>query len=345
MNFKIKLKTKIVPAIMCLSMVPGFVNVSAITPTELIAELVTIYKIKFNDDGTVKKYACPTDELTDKQLDRLDELSCVAVRLGIDKIIYNGYSLRDYAERWGCIYFLVNIILKAPHTTEEIPYDTTGTETDFTPPPNPNYRLRKRISCSAYDELYQLQQACGLRFDHRFAINNSDYAPVLTTKQKEILQTIVKNASRQKRINFEYCNGNTLLHYAAMFNCPYLIDLLKNAGAKMDIKGSNWQGNTPLHTACYYGNKDAIAMLIQCGALIDVQNKHGNIPLVLYTRNSGTSRDTAKLLIPHNYDGSNFANSKGETPIDIAKKYKRSGIISLLEQSAKKAEAEAEAEA
>ncbi|MDO4200339.1 MAG: ankyrin repeat domain-containing protein [Clostridia bacterium] len=177
----------------------------------------------------------------------------------------------------------------------------------------------------------ELQEACGFIFNRGRVVQ----VGCITSQQKRNLQRIVNEAYRNGKINAPYFRGNTLLHYAAMFDCPYLIDLLVQAGADINVISANRYKNTPIHIAVLYKNISAIMALLKYNARLNIPNAQGNIPMVTAAYKSLSANFIRSNLIPPEYtverDGE-FMNKNGRTPLDILHRLRHYTIIASLRE-------------
>jgi ankyrin repeat protein len=90
--------------------------------------------------------------------------------------------------------------------------------------------------------------------------------------------------------------GMMLLHWAAGWGYPAIVELLLKKGAHINAIGD---GGTPLHWASYKGNLEVVQLLLEMGADIDCKGYHAQI--------------------------------KGKTALEIAKGYNFTAIVDLIE--------------
>jgi ankyrin repeat protein/uncharacterized protein YegL len=110
--------------------------------------------------------------------------------------------------------------------------------------------------------------------------------------------------------------GDTLLHYAVMFNSN--VDILKYLiSQRADVNAKNNESETPLHwAAAYNSNVDILKYLISQGADINTKNNESEMPLhraAAYNSNVGI----LKYLILQGADV-NAKNNESETPLHRA---------------------------
>ena len=81
-------------------------------------------------------------------------------------------------------------------------------------------------------------------------------------KSEETLQRItsIVEQAGSTDINKTYSNSNTLLHYVAIIDHPFLIKILLRKGANIESRNGNKQ--TPLQLACACGNDKSAMHLI-----------------------------------------------------------------------------------
>ena len=121
--------------------------------------------------------------------------------------------------------------------------------------------------------------------------------------------------------------GKNVLHMAAEGNQPSMIIYLISQHGQ-DILSMDENGSTPLHWACYSGSEEAVNFLIYLNAKIDAQDKEKLTPLHLAAL--GGKEKIVLRLLQKNAD-KNLSNTKGELPIDLARKKNYVRIVQLLE--------------
>ena len=117
----------------------------------------------------------------------------------------------------------------------------------------------------------------------------------------------------------------TPLHFAVIYNCPKIVELLVRNGANIDKKDSYWR--TPLLLACKYGYSQIAEYLIKCGAKINKSDNSNNSPLH-YACAFGNFQ-CVKILMEHGADV-NHLNMWKNLPIEIALLKNHLGIVNYL---------------
>ena len=74
------------------------------------------------------------------------------------------------------------------------------------------------------------------------------------------------------------CEGRTILHVAAIYDCSQLIEFICNYG-RIDVNTQTDRGCTPLHYAVNYDNYNGIQILIQNKCHVNVKNNSGKTAL------------------------------------------------------------------
>ena len=209
-------------------------------------------------------------------------------------------------------------------------------------------------------EIWKLKDANGYTILHK-SVNNGDVdtTTLIIKETKKRLGMSSKDALA-KFINETTNEGITALHYAAYKgNIPLLQLLLRNGASveavtnlgknvmHMAAEGNqpsmmiylikkefqsaqsvDENGSTPLHWACYAGAEESVNFLLNLGAIIDAQDKQKFTPLHLAV-NNGYENIVLKLLQKN--ANKNLSNSKGDLPIDSARKKNLKRIIMLLD--------------
>ena len=115
------------------------------------------------------------------------------------------------------------------------------------------------------------------------------------------------------------------LHFAVLYNCPKIVELLVKSGANIDKKDSYWR--TPLLLACKYGYSQIAEYLIKCGAKINKCDNSNNSPLH-YACAFGNFQ-CVKILLENGAD-INHLNMWKNLPIEIALLKNHLGIVNYL---------------
>lgn len=110
-------------------------------------------------------------------------------------------------------------------------------------------------------------------------------------------------------------NGHTLLHWAAIWDNPRLVQKLIRAGLNPNI--SSPSGKAPLMSAAYNASNSAIKFLIQSGADIHQQDNEGATALLYAVIGHKDSPETVNLLLK-NHSDINHADNHGQTALMLA---------------------------
>ncbi len=122
-------------------------------------------------------------------------------------------------------------------------------------------------------------------------------------------------------------HGRTALYFACHIGDKSIAQLIIKEIVKLNIDIGNKDGRTPLHAAVYSGNEGLVKLLIRSGANVNVIDAIGTTPLHLAAQRNYKS--ITKLLLKK---GAIITyNKAGSTPLSIARYYKHTDIISLLE--------------
>lgn len=182
--------------------------------------------------------------------------------------------------------------------------------------------------------------------------------------------TYIKNLI-EMGANLEYLDrkfGESILHYACLYNDINLVELLLDSGIDINIKDT--LGNTPLfsvaqnskgldvaklllqreanihaknditgctalHIAAEYANLEIAKLLLDSGANPNAKDDNGNTPLHYIMERA--SEEMAKLLLNYGADP-NKKNDNGDSPIEASKNLWRSDIHDLFMTHAKVSE-------
>ena len=126
-------------------------------------------------------------------------------------------------------------------------------------------------------------------------------------------------------ININGVGRKSPLHFAVLYNCPKIVELLVKSGANINKKDTYWR--TPLLLACKYGYSQIAEYLIKCGAKVDKCDNSNNSPLH-YACAFGNLQ-CVKVLLENGADV-NFSNMWKYLPIEIALLKNHLGIVDYL---------------
>ncbi|SPO07100.1 uncharacterized protein DNG_09794 [Cephalotrichum gorgonifer] len=129
-------------------------------------------------------------------------------------------------------------------------------------------------------------------------------------------------------VNVTCTNGQTALHWAAMYARHELVDLLMSSDADPNIRDT--EGNTPLHlavTRLAVENVGVISALVGGGAAVNLRNKKGITPLEWAIRHR--PHKIAWDLVQNLHDV-NKKDDDGWTPLRLSMRWDRYDLICLL---------------
>ena len=144
-------------------------------------------------------------------------------------------------------------------------------------------------------------------------------------------------------VNAKNKDGWTPLNFATDGGHKEVAELLIANGA--DVNAKDDQGSTPLKFAAYRGQKEIVELLIAEGADVNAKDDEGGTPLHLAAWRG--HKETAELLIAEGADANakiEAGKLKGQTPLDLAVKYKQTEIADLLRKHGGKTKKELKAE-
>ena len=121
--------------------------------------------------------------------------------------------------------------------------------------------------------------------------------------------------------------GKNVVHLSSEGNEPsMMIYFLNNHG--LDVYTGDENGSSPLHWACYSGAEESVNFLIGLNCNINAVDKEKLTPLHLATL---YNRENIVIKLLQNGADKSLKNSKGELPIDIARKKNFHSIVNILE--------------
>ncbi|XP_010002313.1 PREDICTED: cyclin-dependent kinase 4 inhibitor C [Chaetura pelagica] len=134
----------------------------------------------------------------------------------------------------------------------------------------------------------------------------------------------------QKNVNVNAQNGfgRTALQVMKLGN-PEIARRLLLKGANPNLKDST--GFAVIHDVAREGFLDTLQTLLEFEADVNVEDNEGNLPLHLAAR-EGHVR-VVELLLERGQCKVGHQNKRGATAYDLAKLYKRSAVVKLLEDS------------
>lgn len=120
-----------------------------------------------------------------------------------------------------------------------------------------------------------------------------------------------------------------------------IVERLIQYGA--DINTQNHRGCTALMLAAYQGNTDVVELLLQHGADVNIKDNagwdcpghngwhHGGWTALMYAASWG-NKGTVEVLLQAGAALVDIKDNTGRTAVDIAKEYKRTEVIKLIER-------------
>jgi len=152
-----------------------------------------------------------------------------------------------------------------------------------------------------------------------------------TNDQNEILQALKNGAD----INVSDQKGVTALIYAATEGHTNIVQLLLENGAK--VNAANENGNTALMQAAHNGHTNIVQLLLEKGANVNAQENNGNTALMVTIASflyGEQIRNAIVLALLNSPDIDLLIHNKSnETAYDIANRFKKKDVITLIEPS------------
>ena len=133
-------------------------------------------------------------------------------------------------------------------------------------------------------------------------------------KVHEILSGVIKTHSR-RCLEETTETGVTALHFAALSEYPYILEILMEYGADLNVKNLN--GETPLHWACASGNFHPVLVFVNFGVGL-LEDRNGDTPL--HWAIEGGKIQIAKFLAPRYQSLNQKINKSGISPLALAQR-------------------------
>ncbi len=142
---------------------------------------------------------------------------------------------------------------------------------------------------------------------------------------KNEIKKHVKNADINAR--FDFIDGKTLLHEAALRGLSIWVSVLLENGAH--VNAVDQDGDTPLHDAACNGHEDAVdALLAKDGVNVNAADTDGNTPLHVAVRLGHVG--VVNALLAKNGVDVNAADSDGNTPLHYAACYGHKDMVNAF---------------
>jgi len=122
------------------------------------------------------------------------------------------------------------------------------------------------------------------------------YTDILVAVSFDLVQVIHHFLLRGEKISQVDADGDSALHYAAIYNRERAALVLIDAGAPINAKAKD--GNTPLHSAAAWGSEAILENLLSHGANVRASNNEGKTPLHRAAL-SGQVSNAKKLVKAH----------------------------------------------
>ncbi|NXC46312.1 CDN2C inhibitor, partial [Penelope pileata] len=132
----------------------------------------------------------------------------------------------------------------------------------------------------------------------------------------------------QKNVNVNAQNGfgRTALQVMKLGN-PEIARRLLLSGADPDLKDST--GFAVIHDVARAGFLDTLQTLLEFEADVNIEDAEGNLPLHLAAR-EGHVR-VVEFLLRRTQSRVGHRNRRGDTALDVARLYRRSAVVRLME--------------
>ncbi|OWF52232.1 Ankyrin repeat protein [Mizuhopecten yessoensis] len=124
-------------------------------------------------------------------------------------------------------------------------------------------------------------------------------------------------------------DGNTCLHYAAMYNRD---EVIREFGNTFDINKQNKKQETDLHIACTKGNQEAAFALMDMKAKTNVRNASGETALHVIGYSSNSTPELARAVLSHtikihDWVSVNCTDDAGNNALHLAGKYANPDVL------------------
>ena len=151
------------------------------------------------------------------------------------------------------------------------------------------------------------------------------WTPLHAASMKNNIEVVTVLVDAGASVDLAADDGRTPLYVASYYNHIGVVTLLIDAGASVDLAQDD--GRNPLFIASMKNNIEVVTLLIDRGASVDLAADGGGTPLYVASYNNrievmkqllaaGASRDIA---------------AQGYTPLRVAKHYKHTAAVELLE--------------
>ncbi|XP_033732061.1 uncharacterized protein LOC117321665 [Pecten maximus] len=124
-------------------------------------------------------------------------------------------------------------------------------------------------------------------------------------------------------------DGNTCLHYAAMYNRD---EVIREIGNQIDVNKQNGKKETALHIACMKGNEEAAFALMNMKAKTNVRNTLGETALHVVGYSNNSTPEIARAVLSHtikvhDWVSVNCTDDAGNNALHLAGKFASPDVL------------------
>jgi hypothetical protein len=167
-----------------------------------------------------------------------------------------------------------------------------------------------------------------LNDDHLLPVDIA-FSHLTSTEHAQLAALLISNYSRMpqeaeffyafqafssKDVHMRFEGGRTVLHYAALYGHPALMETFISMGAQLEARDE--MQNTPLHLAVLEGKLPLVTLLVRYGSDVNARDAQNNTPVHLAVTDSMNTEIIRYLLSVR--AEVNARNEGGESPLSLA---------------------------